>query len=252
MAYKKLVDISYHNGTVDFKKLKAAGVAGVILRAGYGSRNVDSKFRENIKKAADAGLYIGVYWFSYAYTEKMAKAEAEKCLEVIEPYKKSITLPVFFDWEYDSMEYAKRHDIRPNKSSITKMNKVFCQAVKKAGYKAGFYFNKDYAENYIDVSALKEFVTWYARYTSSKQTAYDIWQYTEAGHISGVSGSFDLNYLINGKLIPASKSSKKSVTTIAKEVIAGKWGNGETRKRKLEAAGYDYAKVQAKVNELLK
>lgn len=250
---KKMIDISYHNGSIDFKKVKAAGIEGVIIRAGYGQSTIDVMFKKYIKDALAVGLPVGIYWFSYAYTKAQAKAEALMCLSAINPYK--ITLPVFFDWEYDSMNYAKKHGVTPNKALITEMTKVFCEEIAKAGYKAGFYYNNDYKVNYYDLSALKGYVKWFARYTSAKQTDCDIWQYSSSGKVAGCQGNVDMDYLINTKLLTGGKETSstptKSIDEIAQEVIAGKWGNGDSRKEKLSSSGYDYAAVQNRVNEIL-
>lgn len=258
---KKIIDVSYHNGSIDFKKVKADGIAGVMIRAGYGRNNIDKKFKANIEGAIAAGLPVGIYWFSYAYNQAMAIKEAEYCLAAIKPYK--ISLPVFFDWEYDSMNYAKKQGVTPNRSRITAMTKVFCDKIAAAGYKTGYYLNLDYRNNYYDESQLKGFYVWYARYISAKQTACDLWQYTSSGSVEGISGKVDLNYLINESLLPSSDGSApetkpaetpkptKTVDQIADEVISGKWGDGEDRKKKLTAAGYNYDTVQARVNEKL-
>ena len=262
---KKIIDVSYHNGTIDFKKAKKAGIEGVIIRAGYGQNNIDVKFHENIKGAIAAGLPVGIYWFSYAYNQALALKEAEFCLKAIKPYK--ISLPVFFDWEYDSMNYSKKRGVAQTKSRITTMTKIFCQKIKNAGYKAGYYLNNDYKLNWYDVSQLKGFYEWFARYTETKQTNCDLWQYTSTGKVDGISGNVDINYLNNENLLksaavvkpttskPSTKPSpapkKKTVSQIADEVIAGKWGNGDERKKKLTASGYNYNDVQKEVNKKL-
>ena len=101
----KLIDVSAHNGTIDFAKVKADGVQGVIIRAGYGFKTVDKCFKNNIKNALANGLHVGVYWFGYAYTVSQAEREAKYCLSVINAYKGKIDLPIFYDWEYDSFNY---------------------------------------------------------------------------------------------------------------------------------------------------
>lgn len=215
MSYKKIIDVSKHNGTIDFKKVKADGIAAVIIRAGYGKNNIDVKFKANIEGAIAAGLPVGIYWFSYAYGEAMAAKEAEYCLAAIKPYK--ITLPVFFDWEYDSMTYAKKNGVTPTKSGITAMTKAFCNKVKAAGYKAGYYLNQDYKKNHYNVSQLGDFVEWYARYGASMNTTgAAIWQYSDTGRVSGISGNVDMNYLIDEKLLGSGTSS-----TPAKETKGG-------------------------------
>jgi GH25 family lysozyme M1 (1,4-beta-N-acetylmuramidase) len=189
----KLIDVSEHNGRIDFEKVKNSGYTAVIIRAGYGKGNVDGRFTENIQKAIKAGMKIGIYWFSYAYTDEMAKREAQYCNDVLDPYKKYISLPVFFDWEYDSMSYAKKKGVYPNKYSITNMVRAFCKRVKALGFDAGYYANLDYQNNYLDTNLLKEYKKWFAWYTSTPQKNCYIWQYTDKGSVSGISGTVDLN-----------------------------------------------------------
>lgn len=190
----KVIDISYYQNKVDFDKVKKAGIDGVIIRAGYGKGNIDKKFVDHIEAAIKAGLHIGVYWFSYAYSVDMAKNEAKMCLSLIDGYKNKIDLGVYFDWEYDSMNYAKKNGIAVSKSLITNMNVAFCKLVKASGFKAGYYANLDYARNFIDQSKLKDYLFWFAQY-SSKRTIdkCDIWQYTDRAVISGVNSAVDMN-----------------------------------------------------------
>lgn len=100
MAVLKGVDVSRHQGVVDWKKVKAAGIDFAVIRAGYGryDTQIDSRFKANIEDAKAAGIkYIGVYWYSYAVTAAEGAVEADVCLRAIEPYRDMITLPVFFD-----------------------------------------------------------------------------------------------------------------------------------------------------------
>ncbi|MGN1412276.1 MAG: GH25 family lysozyme, partial [Oscillospiraceae bacterium] len=98
----KLIDVSHHNGEINFAKVKSDGIQGVIIRAGYGVSTVDKYFHQNIKNALNNGLHVGIYWFGYAYTVSQAEKEANFCLKTIEPYKGMIDFPIFYDWEYDS------------------------------------------------------------------------------------------------------------------------------------------------------
>ena len=246
---KKLIDISYHQGNIDFAKVKNDGIDGVIIRTGYGAGTIDKKFKEYIEACKKSGLPVGIYWFSYAYSVGMATNEAKACVAAIKAY--DISLPVFFDWEYDSMNYAKKHGVNPTKNLITQMTLAFCEVVAGAGYKAGYYFNEDYRKNFFNETKLARFCTWYARYTSAEQKGYDIWQYSSKGHVNGISGNVDLDWLINDKLLSAAVPEKKSNEEIAEEVIAGKWGSGADRKKKLTKAGYDYTAIQKIVNAKL-
>ena len=131
---KKMIDVSYHNGNIDFNKVKASGIEGVIIRAGYGLNTVDKQFKNNIVKASAAGLHIGIYWFSYACNTTQALAEARMCLNTIAAYKNNIDLPIFFDWEYDSYKYATKRGFNPTKANITTLCDVFCKEIANNGY----------------------------------------------------------------------------------------------------------------------
>lgn len=232
-SYKKIIDISYHDGTVNFKKLKNDNIVGVIIRAGYGQNNVDKKFKTYIKDAIEAGLPVGIYWFSYAYTKSMAKKEAEYCYKLIKAY--NVILPVFFDWEYDSERYAKEHGAKITKSLVTSMTKEFCNYLKAKGYEVGYYFNLDYKNRgIIDVNALKGYYTWFARYTSTTQKGYDLWQYTKTGKVDGISGKVDLNYVINEEILPDEKKYTKKKFVKDLEKVFGLTVTGVATKKLLK------------------
>lgn len=252
----KIIDVSVHNDSIDWAKVKAAGIDGVIIRAGFGSGNVDKKFLVNYEGAKKAGIKnIGLYWFSYAYTVEMAKNEA-KCFDAVaKDIKGNLNLGVYFDWEYDSMNYAKKRGANPKRILITDMVKAFCEKVAGMGYIAGYYLNQDYEQNYIDTTKLSSYRKWFAKYTSTKQTGCYLWQYSSSGKVDGVSGNVDVNELVGvipeGKEEQKEETKKKSNTEIAKEVLEGKWGNGYERKNRLSKAGYDYKQIQEIVNNML-
>lgn len=184
------LDVSKHQGNIDWSKA-AVGQNFVIIRAGYGRfvSQEDPCFKKNIEGAYAAGLDVGVYWYSYAATEAEARQEAEVCLKVIEPYRDKITLPVFFDQEYEPSIIAASKAVR------TACCVAFCKAVKDAGYTAGMYGSQDWLQNKITLSSLPEdTVIWCARYSVNKPVIdYDVWQYSSTGKVSGISGNVDLN-----------------------------------------------------------
>ena len=249
---KKLIDLSHHNGNIDFNKVKASGIEGVILRAGYGT-SIDRKFIDYISECNRLNIPVGIYWFSYAYTVGMAQAEANCCLNIIKPYK--ITLPVFFDWEQDSWDTAVRAGVTPTIQLITALNRAFCEVIYSAGYKAGFYYNEDYRLRKLDMDALSGYYRWYARYKDNISIECDLWQNSASGTVDGIKGVVDLDYLVNNDLLPDEVNYvtpvHKTIREIAEDVIDGKWGNGSERKDRLTAAGYDYDKVQKAVNNIL-
>lgn len=248
----KVIDVSEHQGKINWAKVASDGVEGVIIRAGFGRANKDKQFDANIKGAIANGLHVGIYWFSYAYTASMAKNEAGYCHEVIKAYKGSIDLPVFFDWEYDSMRFAKTKGITPTRQNITDWNRIFCEEVKELGYIPGYYTNLDYSKNYIDCNQLKDYKLWWAQYTKAEKKNNYLWQYTSSGKVAGISGNVDMNTLWKYEESPAEPTNPdiagKTTQELAEEVIAGKYGNGEERKK---ALGDRYDEVQTLVNQML-
>lgn len=248
---KPIVDLSHHNGDINFEILKD-NISGAILRAGYGNGNLDRKFREYASECNRIGIPIGIYWFSYAYTQGMAIDEAKACANVIGDFK--VDMPVFFDWEQDSWDNAVKRCVAPTQPLITALNRVFCETIQELGYDPGVYFNEEYRKRYLDFSELP-YKKWYARYRDSITVECDLWQYASDGNVPGISGRVDMNKLLNESLLtetaPVVTPAHKTNREVAEEVINGEWGNGEERKERLSAAGYDYDKIQKAVNELM-
>lgn len=196
MAAIKGIDVSKHNGHIDWKKVKNDGIKFVIIRAGFGSSTVDEKFDEYIKGAIKENIDVGVYWFSYATNEEKAKLEAVECMEVLKPYKDKIIYPVFYDLEYDSLNYAKKQGVSINKTKATAFANAFLKEIEKGGYTPGLYTNIDFSNNYFSESILKKYDLWIAQYTSRCTYAgpHIMWQYSEHGKVSGIVGNVDLDY----------------------------------------------------------
>lgn len=211
----KIIDVSEFQGKIDFKKVKASGIEGVIIRAGYGKGNADEFFVRNINGAIKNKLHIGIYWFSYAYTAGMAKKEAEYCHEMIQTYKLNIDLPVFFDWEYDSMSYAEKNGLAPDKKLITEMTKVFCEEITRYGYDAGYYANWDYYKNYYYPSKLKNYKLWFADYEDDYKNCF-IQQTSSKGSVNGIIGTVDMDVL-RGKLKEEKPQTSKPKKSAKKE-----------------------------------
>ena len=184
----KGIDISKHNGTVDFNKIKNDGVKFVIIRGGYGSleKQKDVKFEEYYKKAKEVGLPLGVYWYSYAVNTYEAKAEAEMCLQVIRG--KQFEYPIYFDLE-------ERSAFDTGKTNCSEMVKIFCNTLEKSGYFAGLYMSRSYLQNYITDEVRRRYALWIAEYNSScnYDGNYGMWQYSSTGQVSGVKGNCDMD-----------------------------------------------------------
>jgi lysozyme len=207
MSYKA-IDVSKHQGTINWNKVKAAGIQAAFIRAGYGRYDTqqDSKFSENIKGAAAAGLLIGVYWYSYAATEAEAKQEAETCLKVIKPYKNKITLPVFFDQEYESNIKAASKLVR------TACCTAFMDVIKAAGFDTGLYCSYDWITNWISNVDGKKWVAQYASKCSYKKDDLYMWQYSSKGSVDGISGNVDMDILY-GEITSSTAATTKWVKT---------------------------------------
>lgn len=267
MSSTKGIDISYYQKGIDLKKVKQAGYRFVILRAGYTGissgtqKAVDSAFNGFYKAAKSAGLGVGAYWYSCANSYAKGKAEAEfminHCLK-----GKKFEYPIYIDVEEKRWQTV-------GKTAVGNAIKGFCETMEKHGYYAGFYTSSAFLRAYIDSGIVKPYDLWCAQWSSVKPSPgrkFGMWQYTDSGKVAGHRVDADIAYKDYPKIIKANglngfsktktdkdkKPSKKSVNQIAQEVIAGKWGKGDTRKKKLKAAGYDYNKVQAEVNKLVK
>lgn len=177
------------------------------------------------------GIPVGIYHFSYALDSAGAEKEADFVLSLLAPYKDKINLPVFFDFEYDSVNYAAKQGVTLGRQAFNDHAVAFLEIIKAAGYTPGIYYNLDYKARFVDASRLGGYVQWYAQYaTRPDWTGYDIWQYSSSYKIAGLSGSFDIN-AADSSLIgniaaagPVSPKQEKEEFEVAKI-----WQNGSTR-----------------------
>ncbi len=199
------IDVSEHNGVLDWAKIKAAGISFAVVRTGYGISHTDNYFKRNIEGAIAQGIAVGAYHFSYALDVAGAKAEAEFALKLLEPYKAHIAMPIYYDFEYDTVSYAKKMGVSLGKNAFNTHTVAFCEAVKAAGYQPGVYYNRDYYNNMVALSSVGGYSQWYAQYASAPSISdYDLWQYSSSYSIPGVSGKFDVNVLKNEAILTGS------------------------------------------------
>lgn len=192
----KGIDVSKHQKTVDWEKVRAAGIQFAIIRAGYGKNNIDPYFKRNITECARLGIPVGIFWFSYALNEAEAKKEAEYCLAAIKPHE--IEYPVYFDLEYDTGRYMRKNGLTLTKSIATRHAEVFLEAIEDAGYYAGLYANPDYLSRFFDGSLLQKYDLWLAHYKKNPDFANPsyscgMWQHSSTGRVNGISGNVDLD-----------------------------------------------------------
>lgn len=195
--YRLGVDVSRHQGWIDWEKVKAAGYEFAIIRVGYrgygeeGLVCLDEQFDTNIQNAQAAGLDVGVYFFAQAINEEEAKEEAEFVLEHIAEYE--LQLPVVYDPESILDDEARTDDV--SGEQFTKNTEVFCSMIEEAGYKPMIYSNMLWEAYELDLEDLEDYPIWYADYEPLPQTPYhfDFWQYTNEGSVDGIEGRTDLN-----------------------------------------------------------
>jgi len=192
------VDVSFYQEDIDWHQVKASGIDFAIIRVGFrgygpsGLMAEDSCFRRNIAGALEAGLQVGVYFFSQAVNVWEAREEANFVLDAIRGY--DVTFPVVFDWERITNNASARTNGLPG-STMTLCAQAFCDAVAQAGYTPVIYFNQDAGYLDYDLDLLKDYDFWLAEYRSVPTFYYhfDLWQYTAKGRVPGIEGDVDLN-----------------------------------------------------------
>ncbi len=192
------IDLSAHQGEVDWAAVAASGVDFVMLRAGYrgystGGLAEDSRFAENLTGALEAGIQVGVYFFSQAVTAEEAEEEAAFVLALLDG--QALDLPIAYDWEYITYDDARTDGL--DAETVTACAAAFCAAIEDAGYDAMVYCNGELGYLNYDLSALEGYEVWYAEYADSPGFAYAIamWQYSNSGTVNGIDGDVDLDLL---------------------------------------------------------
>lgn len=199
-----VIDVSDFQSAIDWKKVKAAGVKGVIIKCGYrgagdGKLKIDSMFENHVKGAHKAGLKIGVYFFTQALTAAEGREEAAYTLNLIKKAGIPLAYPICIDTEdVFYKEKGKKKAGRANsltKAKRTTAVKGFCGEIKAQGYDPMIYASTSWLNNKLDMSKLP-FKVWCAQYNSvcEYKGSYIMWQYTSTGKINGVKGNVDMNH----------------------------------------------------------
>jgi GH25 family lysozyme M1 (1,4-beta-N-acetylmuramidase) len=202
-AYRTGIDVSAHQGKINWKKVAQDGIDFAMLRAGvrgYGAAGTikeDEYFQRNAKQATKYGIDIGVYFFSQATTVEEAIEEADFLLDTIEGV--DLTLPVAYDWENIHPDLSGGEGARTDEvdmETVTACALAFCQRIEEAGYTTVIYCNDYTGYFFYDLSQLQDYPIWYAAYGKEYPNYYyalDIWQYTDSGQVAGIEGSVDMN-----------------------------------------------------------
>ncbi len=190
------VDISRYQKEVDFEALKDDGIDFVMIRLGArgyksGEITLDEYFVSNIQKATDAGLDVGIYFYSQAITSQEALEEATLVLDNIKEY--NVTYPIAFDMEFVENDSSRVETL--TNEERTAVAATFLNHIKAAGYTPMLYGNPEWLLKRIDVSQFKESCIWLSQEEDipTYPYRYEMWQYTKQGQVNGIDGFVDLN-----------------------------------------------------------
>ncbi|MCM1007229.1 MAG: glycoside hydrolase family 25 protein [Ruminococcus flavefaciens] len=190
------IDVSEHQGDIDWNAVKNAGIEFAIIRIGYrtyggGEIVLDTTFEQNLRNADAAGIKTGVYFFSQAIDPEEAIEEADAVIDAIRPY--NITYPVIFDWELITGDSARTDAMTVDNLADACIS--FCERVKSAGYTPMIYQNKNTTMFKLDLPKLQGYDFWLAEYGDKPTYYYDyqMWQYSSTGKVPGINGEVDMN-----------------------------------------------------------
>lgn len=195
------IDVSEHQKYPDWDKVAADGIDFAMIRLGYrgsteGMLYKDPIFRYNLTKATNAGLKVGVYFFSQATCRAEAVAEAYYVTAVLEEFKDKITMPVVYDWEETEIEGSRTKGL--DGKTVSDCAMYFTDVIREAGYQPGVYFNRHMGYYLYNLAQLTDVTFWFAGTGDYSDFYYEhsMWQYTFTGQVNGINGEVDLNLYV--------------------------------------------------------
>ena len=202
-ATKKGIDVSVHNGKIDWQKVKNDGIDFAIIRCGYGQNMTsqdDAYWEYNVSECERLGIPYGVYLYSYANTLAKAKSEAQHVLRLLKGHEPAY--PVYYDLE-DTITLNLSNSMKKQIAT------TFCNAVSAAGYEVGIYSSLDWWRNYLTDPIYDSWSRWIAQWNStcSYTGDYDMWQCSATGRVDGISTNVDLNFWIEDENTGSSSGS---------------------------------------------
>lgn len=194
---RKGIDVSKFQGEIDWEAVAADGVEYAFIRVGnrgYGAEGKlleDDMFETNIEGALQAGIKVGVYFYTQAINEEEVLAEADLVLRKIAPYK--VECPVVYDVEKVSGANGRMNALSAKER--TDLTLLFCETIAEAGYEPMIYYNMEMATLMLELERLEEYEKWFAYYNQDLYFPYDykIWQYSHTGRVNGIKGEVDMN-----------------------------------------------------------
>src|SRR5574344_356532 len=191
------IDVSEWQGDIDWVAVKNAGVSFAMIRIGHGSNDdgtyyEDKKFVQNLKGAKEAGIKVGIYYYSKASNKEEAIRQAKWIVSVLN--KEKLDLPIAFDWE----SWSSFNSFHVSYVGLNNIAKAFIKEVQKAGYQGMNYGSASYLDQIWNIP---EYLTWLANYTdkTNYDKPYDLWQLSNTGVVPGINGDVDLDILYKNK-----------------------------------------------------
>lgn len=248
------IDVSAHQGKINWAAVKAAGVDFAMIRCGfrgYGTGAIceDAYFKTNVAGATANGIKVGIYFYSAAVNEDEAVEEAVWVISKIKTYR--ITYPVVYDFE----DYQRHRCVNVDGAQATRNAHTFLNLVRQAGYDPMMYANKSDLTSRISRSAFSGYKMWLAHYTTQTDYSgsYNMWQYTSKGSVSGINGYVDMNiaYFSYGTTAAPKhthdfnelvKNSEKAATCTQEGSKTMRCSCGDTEVQKLPKLGHKYGK----------
>ena len=231
------IDVSHHQGEVNWEAIKAAGIDFAVIRCGYGDDLVsqdDRQWHRNVSECERLGIPYGVYLYSYATDASMAASEAAHTLRLLEGHNPD--LPVFYDME-------ENRQLVLGVAGLAELARTYCDTLVAAGYDVGVYASLNWWQYYLTDPVFENWYRWIAEWRSSCTYTgrYEVWQYTDCGTIDGITGLVDMNYLYSD--LPGEQNG------LFKNPIDGNWyyyknGKMDTSYTGMVAFGKDWFYVK--------
>lgn len=253
-VYNRVVDISEHQdpNKINYDKF-ASDIDGAILRTSIMNSQTkeirtDYAVERHYKELNSRGVPLGFYHYSRAINRSEGVKEANYVINVLS--NKNVSLPVYIDIEDDKRQGEATAGM------VSEAAEGFIETLMNKGYTAGIYSYPWFANKYLTHDVRNKYEFWIADYkskgfTSYKSTDFDSWQFTSSAKVNGYGGNVDMSVLYKDYPLITTGKSRKPMSKLVDEVIAGKWGTGAERQRRLTYAGYNYNVVQAAVNNRL-
>lgn len=196
-TYLTGIDVSVFQGNIDWGEVAADGIDFAILRIGYrgygskGIMGIDDNFYKNYDGAVNAGLKVGVYFYSQAMNAEEAREEARYVLSALG--ERELQMPVVYDWEYVDNAEARTADM--TSEQITECAVNFCNEIEQSGREVMIYFNREIGYFEYDLTGISGYDFWLAEYSEYPSFIYkfNMWQYTDSGTVKGISSTVDMN-----------------------------------------------------------